>query len=298
MDRVLIVCTHNSSRSQMAEGLLRHRYGDRYEVHSAGTNPGGVNPFAAEVMDEIGIDISKHTSEHVDTYADTSIDIVVTVCDDAAENCPYIPARRQNLHHGFDDPSAVEGTDEEKRAAFRRVRDELDDWIDATFGPGEAVDAGAETDPAPGIRAAVPEDLDAVQALLDTVELPHGDLTADHLQHFLVAREGEALKGVVGLEPCGTAALLRSLAVAPEHRNDGLGARLVDAIERRARDAEIHTLYLLTTTAADYFDSRGYEYIDRDALPAPIQQTEEAARLCPASATCMRKVLSPVGDRS
>ena len=134
MDRVLIVCTHNSSRSQMAEGLLRDRYGDRYEVHSAGTNPGCVNPFAAEVMDEIGIDISKHTSEHVDTYADTSIDIVVTVCDDAAENCPYIPARRQNLHHGFDDPSAVEGTDEEKRAAFRRVRNELDDWIDVTFG--------------------------------------------------------------------------------------------------------------------------------------------------------------------
>ena len=118
----------------MAEGLLRDRYGDRHEVHSAGTNPGGVNPFAVAVMKEIGIDITDHTSDSVDAYADTSLDIVVTVCDDAAENCPYIPARKQNLHQGFDDPSAVEGTDEEKRAAFRRIRDELADWIDATLG--------------------------------------------------------------------------------------------------------------------------------------------------------------------
>ena len=135
MNTVLFVCTHNSSRSQMAEGLLRDRYGDRYEVHSAGTEPGGVNPFAVAVMEEVGIDLSNHTSDHVDAYADTTHDIVVTVCDDAAENCPYIPARKQNLHRGFEDPSAVTGTDNEKRAAFRRIRDELAGWIDATFGP-------------------------------------------------------------------------------------------------------------------------------------------------------------------
>jgi len=140
MKRVLFVCTHNSARSQMAEGLLRDRYGDRYEVHSAGTNPGGVNSFALEVMREIGIDISDHTSESIDTYTDTPHDVVVTVCDDAAANCPYIPAREQNLHYGFDDPSAVTGTDDEKRAAFRRVRDELADWIDATFGPSVTAD--------------------------------------------------------------------------------------------------------------------------------------------------------------
>jgi len=117
----------------MAEGLHRDRYGDRYEVRSAGTVPGGVNPFAIEVMDEIGIDISDHPSDSVDAYADTTHDIVATVCDDAAENCPYIPARTENLHRGFDDPSAVTGTDEEKRAAFRRIQDELTGWIDATF---------------------------------------------------------------------------------------------------------------------------------------------------------------------
>ncbi len=134
MDTVLFVCTHNSARSQMAEGLLRDRHGDRYEVLSAGTNPGGVNPFAVEVMAEIGIDLSGHTSDSVDDYDDTPLDVVVTVCDDAAENCPYIPARKKNLHRGFEDPSDVTGTDDEKRAAFRRVRDELAEWIDETFG--------------------------------------------------------------------------------------------------------------------------------------------------------------------
>ncbi|WP_251965530.1 arsenate reductase ArsC [Salinibacter ruber] len=133
MDTVLFVCTHNSSRSQMAEGLLRSRYGDRYEVHSAGTNPEGVNPFAVAVMDEIGIDVSDHTSDPIEAYDDTPLDVVVTVCDDAAENCPYIPARKKNLHRGFEDPSVVKGAEEEKRAAFRRIRDELADWIDETF---------------------------------------------------------------------------------------------------------------------------------------------------------------------
>ena len=138
MDTVLFVCTHNSSRSQMAEGLLRDRYGDCYKVMSAGTEPGGVNPFAVEVMDEIGIDISGHTSDPVYAYTDQPLHIVVTVCDDAAEHCPYISAEKENLHRGFDDPSAVTGSDEEKRAAFRRVRDELADWIDATFAPADA----------------------------------------------------------------------------------------------------------------------------------------------------------------
>lgn len=146
------------------------------------------------------------------------------------------------------------------------------------------------------IRSAEPEDLDAVRALLDACDLPHDDLTPARLDHFLVARDG-ALRGVVGLEVCGGVALLRSLAVSPDARNDGLGAHLVDAIEQRARENGLRALYLLTTTAADYFQARGYERIARDALPEAIQQTEEAARLCPSSATCMRKALSTADDR-
>ena len=134
MDTVLFVCTHNSARSQMAEGLLRARYGDRYRALSAGTAPGGVNPFAAEVMRELGIDLSGHTSDHVDAFADEALDYVVTVCDSAREACPYIPARKQNLHESFPDPSAAEGSDAEKLAVFRQVRDQIASWLDTTFG--------------------------------------------------------------------------------------------------------------------------------------------------------------------
>ena len=297
MDTVLFVCTHNSSRSQMAEGLLRDRYGDRYEVHSAGTNPGRVNPFAVEVMAESGIDISGHAAEHVDTYTGGRLDTVVTVCDDAAENCPYIPAEKQNLHRGFEDPSAVTGTDDEKRAAFRRVRDELADWIDATFGPDGTLSMKDPMEDSRMIQPATAEDLETIRQLLRIVELPHDDLTPAHLSHFLVARDGGDVLGTVGLEPVGDGALLRSLAVAPAHRDEGIGGRLVDAIERRARQWEVQTLYLLTTTAADYFRRRGYQTMDRDALPEAVQQTEEAAQLCPASATCMWKDLSTGEDR-
>ncbi len=141
------------------------------------------------------------------------------------------------------------------------------------------------------IQPAAPDDIDAVRDLLKTVGLPHEDLTPAHLEHFLVACDEEALRGIVGLEPHGDVALLRSLAVAPACRNEGLGGRLVNATQWHARAEGIRTLYLLTTTAADYFGTHGYKRIDRDELPEAIQQTEEAARLCPASATYMRKAL-------
>ena len=146
------------------------------------------------------------------------------------------------------------------------------------------------------IQPAAPDDRDAVRDLLRTVDLPHEDLTPAHLEYFLVAHDGAGVVGTVGLEPYGDAALLRSLAVVPERRNEGVGADLIDAIEEQARQQEVHALYLLTTTAADYFRGWGYERIERQALPDAIQQTEEAARLCPASATCMRKDLSTADD--
>ena len=131
---VLFVCTHNSSRSQMAEGLLRHCYGDRYEAFSAGTEPSHVSPFAICAMDEIGIDIRHHTSKDVQEFLSMDLDTVVTVCDSAHEQCPFIPART-NIHQSFDDPRATEGADEEKQAAFRHVRKQIHAWIQDTFKP-------------------------------------------------------------------------------------------------------------------------------------------------------------------
>ncbi len=134
MDTVLFVCTHNSARSQMAEGLLRARYGDRFRVLSAGTEPGGVNPFAIKAMAEVDIDISGHTSDHVDEYVSEPLEYVVTVCDSAKEACPYVPALKKNIHKSFPDPSAATGSDEDKLAAFRTVRDQIATWLDEEFG--------------------------------------------------------------------------------------------------------------------------------------------------------------------
>src|SRR5690242_14876014 len=127
--RVLFLCTHNSSRSQMAEGLLRARGGDRYAVFSAGTHPRGVRPLAIQVMSEIGSDISAaagYRAKSLDEFAgQPPMDLVVTVCDDAAEECPYFPGARRQEHWSFPDPSAVTGSEEERLASFRSVRDAI-----------------------------------------------------------------------------------------------------------------------------------------------------------------------------
>lgn len=131
---VLFLCTHNSARSQMAEGLLRARFGDRYEVFSAGTEATAVKPLAVEAMAEVGIDISRHRSKSFDEYIDRAFDYVVTVCDTAREACPYFPATVEIVHRDFEDPSNTEGTEEEKLAAFRATRDEIDAWLAERFG--------------------------------------------------------------------------------------------------------------------------------------------------------------------
>jgi arsenate reductase len=123
--RVLIVCTGNSARSQMAEGLLRHEGGERFEVFSAGTKPTHVRPEAIAVMHEIGIDISHQRSKSVDQFIGQPLDIVVTVCDSANETCPVFPGNVKRLHWSFEDPAAVEGPDEVRKAAFRRIRDQI-----------------------------------------------------------------------------------------------------------------------------------------------------------------------------
>jgi len=127
--RVLILCTGNSARSQMAEGLLRHDAGDRFNVESAGTVPGVVRPEAIAAMQELGIDISAHRSKHVDEFADQIFDVVLTVCDHAREACPVFFAAAARLHHSFEDPAAANGTDKQRLVIFRRVRDELREYL-------------------------------------------------------------------------------------------------------------------------------------------------------------------------
>jgi arsenate reductase len=123
---VLILCTGNSCRSHMAEGILRAAAGDVFEVQSAGSNPAGsVHPMAIQVMAEIGIDISKHRSKHLNEFLHQPIETVVTVCDNANQACPVFPGQANRHHWSFADPARAVGTDAEKLAAFRRVRDEI-----------------------------------------------------------------------------------------------------------------------------------------------------------------------------
>lgn len=132
--KVLFVCTHNSARSQMAEGFLRELYGETFDAYSAGTHPSQVHPCAIEVMKDKKIDLSHHTSKSVDQFREMEFDYVITVCDGARETCPVFPNGKEFLHKRFEDPSQERGDEEEKRALFRRVRDEINSWIVETFG--------------------------------------------------------------------------------------------------------------------------------------------------------------------
>lgn len=132
--RVLILCTGNSARSQMAEGLLRHIAGDRFEVFSAGTLETYVRPQAIEAMREIGIDITGHRSKSQDEFAGQHFDHVITVCDNAREHCPVFPGKAERIHWSIDDPAFAGTNDAERLAAFRRARDELADRLKRHFG--------------------------------------------------------------------------------------------------------------------------------------------------------------------
>jgi len=134
--RVLILCTGNSARSQMAEGVLRHDGGGAFEVFSAGVKPGFVRPEAIQAMSEIGIDISNHRSKSVDEFVSQRFDYVITVCDNAKESCPVFPGAAARIHQSFEDPPAPGvGDDDFRLAVFRRVRDEIRRWMEGFIEP-------------------------------------------------------------------------------------------------------------------------------------------------------------------
>ncbi len=127
--RILFLCTGNSARSQMAEGLLRNMAGDRFEVYSAGTRPAVLNPIAVEAMNEIGIDISGQRSKSVDEFVDQQFDYIITVCDNAKESCPIFPGIGRRIHQSFEDPAAAQPA--QQFEVFRRVRDQIRAWLKA-----------------------------------------------------------------------------------------------------------------------------------------------------------------------
>jgi arsenate reductase len=128
MKNILVLCTGNSCRSQIAEGYLRHYAGEKANVYSAGVETHGVNPRAITIMKEVGIDLSNHTSNHVDEYANIDFDFIITVCDNAKERCPYFPSKAERFHYNFPDPAKATGSEGEIMAEFRSVRLLIDDY--------------------------------------------------------------------------------------------------------------------------------------------------------------------------
>lgn len=123
--KILVLCTGNSCRSQIAEGYLRYFAGDKADIYSAGVETHGVNPKAITTMKEDGIDISNHTSNNIDEYRNIDFDFVITVCDNAKERCPFFPTKAQKFHYNFPDPAKAIGTDEEINEQFRKVREKI-----------------------------------------------------------------------------------------------------------------------------------------------------------------------------
>ena len=274
---VLFLCVANSARSQMAEGIARALAPASVTISSAGSQPSQLNPFAVKALAEVGIDISGHRAKGVNALAPADIEAVITLC--AEEVCPVFLGKARRIHWGLPDPARAGANDAERLQAFRDVRDELRRRLARVFVQPDAAGVVLAL-PAPGA-------LGPVRALLTRLHLPAEDVGLPN-QTFVTAQAGAELVGCVALEWYGSDALVRSLAVAPRMQGAALGKRLYQRALDEARRRGTRSLYLLTTTAAPFFEKVGFERIDRALVPAAVASSQEFRSLCPASAVCMR----------
>jgi len=276
---VLFLCVANSARSQMAEGLARALFSNFVRVQSAGSQPSRVNPNAIAVMREIGIDITGHRSKSVDEIDPASVEVVITLC--AEEVCPVWPGKMTRLHWPIPDPATTDPSvsPEAMLVRFRRARDEIRVRL-WTFAAQRFVDGIAVGPP-------VASDLPAIEALVQTSQLPTA-VVADHFPAgYVVARRGSEVVGVAALEPHDDAALLRTVAIKPEERGKGTGLALVADRLATAWSSGVDRVFLLTTTAPEFFRRFGFAEVDRASAPGSLRSSPEFAALCPTSARCM-----------
>jgi arsenate reductase len=280
---LLFLCVANSARSQMAEGLARRAFRGGIAVQSAGSEPSQVNPYAIEVMRELGIDLATHRSKSVQTIDPEAVGTVITLC--AEEVCPVFLGNARRLHWPIPDPASKDPSlsRDEMLARFRAARDTLRDMIERFAG-----DSG----PGPSPEPASPGDLEAVTALVAAAGLPTAGLADGFPAGYAVVRAGPEIVAVAGLEIHGDVGLLRSVAVAPSQRGAGLGRLLVEDRLRAAGEHKLRAVYLLTTTAADYFRRLGFVDVRRADAPAGLQGSSEFATVCPASAVSLVKPLA------
>ena len=265
MTGVLFLCVANSARSQLAEGLARARFGDRFRIQSAGSQPTRVNPMAIEIMAEAKLDISAQASKLVDTIDPEGIDLVVTLC--AEEVCPTSLRSVRRLHWPIPDP-AGDVPEAELRARFRVARRTIAARLDG-------LEAALATPPRTLIMPATTADRDELAALLRACGLP---LEGMDDTAFAIARIDGVLVGAAGIEQHGSRGLLRSVAVAEPFRRSGLASALVaDRMATSETTQAFASVSLLTTTAEPFFARRGFTRIDRAALPAELAASTQLA---------------------
>jgi protein-tyrosine-phosphatase/N-acetylglutamate synthase-like GNAT family acetyltransferase len=276
---VLFLCVANSARSQMAEGLARTLFGSQVRVQSAGSQPSRVNPNAIAAMREIGIDISGQRSKSVHDIDPAGVQIVITLC--AEEVCPVWPGTLTHVHWPIPDPASDDPSisREAMLLRFRRARDELRVRL-WTFAASRFVDGIALGPPTAA-------DLPAIETLVATSGLPR-EVVADRCPgSYVVARRGAEVVGVAALEAHDDVALLRTVAIEASERGNGTGLALVANRLAAAWTGGIDRVFLLTTTAPEFFRRFGFAEVDRASAPSALQASPEFAALCPSSATCM-----------
>ena len=256
--RVLFLCTHNSARSQMAEGFLRALGGDRFEAASAGTEATRVHPLAIRVMDEVGIDLGGHSSKTFDQFLAKLWDCVITVCDNANERCPIFPARTTRLHWSFEDPSAASGSEDERLRVFRRIRDEirgrLEGFIATGRGASEAhampITTRRATQADAGALARIyNQGIEDRIATFETRPRTAEDVAGwfDGVYPVVVAEQGGQVVGFASTSSyrpreCYAKIAEFSVYVARDYRGHGVGRRALEALIEESRQAGLHKL--------------------------------------------------------
>jgi arsenate reductase len=254
-------------------------FGERIAVQSAGSNPSQVNPFAIEVMREIGVDLATHYAKSVETIDPYTVDTVITLC--AEEVCPVFLGKARRLHWPISDPASSDPSisREEMLTRFRVARDTIRGMLENFRAANSVGDFAAEP--------AQVDDLDAVLALVHMAGLPTTGVADSFPQAYAVVRDGSEVVAVAGLETHGDVGLLRSVAVVPSRRNRGVGRLLVEDRLSAAKVQKRNAVYLLTTTAADYFRRLGFADSSRHDAPTELRRSSEFASVCPASSVCL-----------
>jgi arsenate reductase len=283
----LFLCVANSARSQMAEAWAKMLW-PGVPVQSAGTQPKSVHPRAIEVMREVGIDLSGHRSKSVSEIDPRGIDTVITLCDEEA--CPVFPGSIRRLHWPIEDPAAESGrtSAEDERERFRAARDAIRARIESFARDLQSF----------AVEKAKNGDLEEVRRLLKSCSLPDAGIENQWPQAYVVVKEQDHVVACAGLEEYGGQGLLRSLAVAPHLRGIGLGVRLLQERLATAGDSGISRVFLLTTTAADFFASHGFHLTDRSSANAALRSSPEFTDACPATATCLVRDLEEQDDNA